>query len=230
MAPVASGGGHRHARRSAHSMSGLPTLEGALRIMVTGSIATDHLMTFPGRFTDSLLPDRLDSLSVSFLADDLQIRRGGVAPNICFGLGVLGLNPVLVGAAGADFADYRAWLDRHGVDTTGVRISRAAPHRPLRLYDRSGQQPDRHVLPGGDGGCQGHRARAAGRPARRRRPRADRRERPRGDAPAHRRVPPPRLPVRGRPVAAADARWRGRTSGGSSTARTSCSPTSTSPR
>ncbi len=94
-----------------------------MRIMVTGSIATDHLMTFPGRFTDALLPERLESLSVSFLADDLQIRRGGVAPNICFGLGVLGLNPVLVGAAGADFADYRAWLDRHGVDTIGVRIS-----------------------------------------------------------------------------------------------------------
>ncbi len=94
-----------------------------MRIMVTGSIATDHLMTFPGRFTDSLVAGQLESLSLSFLADDLQVRRGGVAPNICFGLGVLGLNPVLVGAAGLDFDDYRAWLERHGVDTSGVRIS-----------------------------------------------------------------------------------------------------------
>jgi adenosine kinase len=94
-----------------------------VRIAVTGSIATDHLMTFPGRFAEQLLPDQLDSLSVSFLVDDLQIRRGGVAANICFGLGVLGLQPVLLGAVGDDFADYRSWLDRHGVDTRGVRVS-----------------------------------------------------------------------------------------------------------
>ncbi len=94
-----------------------------MRILVTGSIATDHLMTFPGRFTESLVPDKLSTLSLSFLADDLQVRRGGVGPNICFGLGSLGLSPVLVGAAGADFEEYRAWLERHGVDTGGVHIS-----------------------------------------------------------------------------------------------------------
>lgn len=94
-----------------------------MRIMITGSIATDHLMTFPGRFADSLVADRLHSLSLSFLADELQIRRGGVAPNICFGLGSLGLSPILVGAAGADFDEYRSWLERHGVDTSGVHIS-----------------------------------------------------------------------------------------------------------
>ncbi len=93
------------------------------RIAVTGSIATDHLMTFPGRFTDSLLSGRLHQVSLSFLTDRLEVRRGGVAANVCFGLGQLGLRPLLVGAAGADFAEYRSWLETHGVDTGGVRIS-----------------------------------------------------------------------------------------------------------
>ncbi|GHF32155.1 kinase [Streptomyces mashuensis] len=94
-----------------------------MRIAVTGSIATDHLMTFPGRFADQLVADQLHTVSLSFLVDELDVRRGGVGPNICFGMGLLGLHPVLVGAAGADFADYRAWLDRHGVDTASVHIS-----------------------------------------------------------------------------------------------------------
>ena len=94
-----------------------------MRIAVTGSIATDHLMTFPGRFADQLLPEELAHLSVSFLVDDLDVRRGGVAANIAFGMGVLGLEPLLVGAVGSDFADYRSWLERHGVDTAGVRVS-----------------------------------------------------------------------------------------------------------
>jgi adenosine kinase len=94
-----------------------------VRIAVTGSIATDHLMTFPGSFTDQLIADKLDKVSLSFLVDDLAIRRGGVAANIAFGLGVLGLRPLLVGAAGADFAEYRRWLEDHGVSTSGVRES-----------------------------------------------------------------------------------------------------------
>ena len=77
-------------------------------IAVAGSIATDHLMHFPGRFVDTLLPDQLHRVSLSFLVDDLVVRRGGVAPNICFGMALLGLEPVLVGAAGADFAEYGA--------------------------------------------------------------------------------------------------------------------------
>ncbi|TYL44940.1 carbohydrate kinase family protein [Nocardioides sp. BGMRC 2183] len=80
-------------------------------------------MTFAGRFADSLVVDQLDKLSVSFLVDDLEIRRGGVAANMAFGLGCLGLRPVLVGAAGEDFADYRSWLERHGVDCDSVHIS-----------------------------------------------------------------------------------------------------------
>ena len=94
-----------------------------MRIAVTGSIATDHLMTFPGKFTDQLIADKLDKVSLSFLVDELAIRRGGVAANIAFGLGVLGLQPLLVGAVGADFEDYRHWLEEHGVRTAGVRES-----------------------------------------------------------------------------------------------------------
>ncbi len=85
-----------------------------MHIAVTGSIATDHLMTFVGRFSDSLVVEQLDKISLSFLAEDLQIRRGGIGANICFGMASLGLSPVLVGAVGEDFADYRSWLERHG--------------------------------------------------------------------------------------------------------------------
>ncbi|WP_242419849.1 carbohydrate kinase family protein, partial [Frankia sp. CpI1-P] len=97
-----------------------------MRIAVTGSIATDHLMRFPGRFAEQLLADQLHSVSLSFLVDELVIRRGGTAANIAFGLGRLGLRPVLVGAVGEDFADYRSWLDRNGVDTTTIRVSEIA--------------------------------------------------------------------------------------------------------
>ncbi|GAA0325137.1 carbohydrate kinase family protein [Actinoallomurus spadix] len=94
-----------------------------MRIAVAGSIATDHLMSFPGRFADQLIPDQLHTVSLSFLVDELEIRRGGVAANICFGMGLLGQRPILVGAVGDDFADYRSWLERHGVDTSSVHVS-----------------------------------------------------------------------------------------------------------
>lgn len=94
-----------------------------MALLITGSIATDHLMSFGGKFADSLVVEQLDKLSVSFLVDDLEVRRGGCAANIAFGLGVLGLRPVLVGAVGEDFADYRSWLERHGVDCGSIRVS-----------------------------------------------------------------------------------------------------------
>src|SRR4051794_14132893 len=94
-----------------------------MSLLIAGSIATDHLMSFGGKFADSLVVEQLDKLSVSFLVEDLDIRRGGCAGNICFGLAQLGLRPVLVGAAGEDFADYRSWLERHGVDCDSGRIS-----------------------------------------------------------------------------------------------------------
>jgi adenosine kinase len=95
-------------------------------IAVTGSIASDHLMHFPGRFAEQLLPEHIHKVSLSFLVDDLVVRRGGIGANIAFGLGQLGLRPVLVGAAGRDFADHRAWLERSGVDCDSVRVSETA--------------------------------------------------------------------------------------------------------
>jgi adenosine kinase len=94
-----------------------------MRIAVTGSIATDHLMTFPGRFAEHLIAERLAQISLSFLVDELQVRRGGVAANITFGLGKLGVTSTLVGAVGRDFEEYRAWLERHNVDTASMRVS-----------------------------------------------------------------------------------------------------------
>ena len=94
-----------------------------MAVLITGSIATDHLMTFPGKFADSFVADKLDKVSLSFLVEELEVRRGGVAPNIAFGMGCLGLQPILVGAVGPDFADYESWLQRHGVNTIGVHIS-----------------------------------------------------------------------------------------------------------
>ncbi|HJR39718.1 MAG TPA: carbohydrate kinase family protein [Nocardioidaceae bacterium] len=94
-----------------------------MSLLVTGSIATDHLMTYEGKFSDSLVVDQLDKISLSFLVEDLEVRRGGCAANISFGLGCLGLRPVLVGAVGEDFVDYRSWLERHHVDCESVHVS-----------------------------------------------------------------------------------------------------------
>lgn len=94
-----------------------------MSVLVTGSIAIDHLMNFPGRFADSLVSDQLANVSLSFLVDDLTIRRGGVGANICFGLGTLGVQTALLGAAGNDFDDYRRWLSGHGVRCDWVHIS-----------------------------------------------------------------------------------------------------------
>src|SRR5882724_13240864 len=80
-------------------------------------------MRFPGRFSEQLLPAHLHKISLSFLVDDLVVRRGGVAPNIAFGMAKLGGSPVLIGAAGHDFDDYRSWLERNGVDCDSVHIS-----------------------------------------------------------------------------------------------------------
>src|SRR5215467_2680039 len=97
-----------------------------MKIVVTGSIASDHLMHFPGRFADQLIAEQLHKVSLSFLVDDLVVRRGGIAPNIAFGMAQLGLRPVLLGAVGADFTDYRAWLERHHIDCDSLWVSETA--------------------------------------------------------------------------------------------------------
>jgi adenosine kinase len=94
-----------------------------LKIAVAGSVGRDHLMTFPGKFTDSLVAESLEKVSLSFLVDGLDVRRGGCAANISFGMAVLGLNPILIAAVGRDWIDYEAWLTRHGVDTSHVHLS-----------------------------------------------------------------------------------------------------------
>jgi adenosine kinase len=94
-----------------------------MKIGVAGSVGLDHLMTFSGKFTDSLVAGSLQKVSLSFLVDSLDVRRGGCAANIAFGMGVLGLNPVLIAAVGKDWADYDAWLSRHGVDTSHALVS-----------------------------------------------------------------------------------------------------------
>lgn len=92
-------------------------------VAVSGSIATDHLMHFPGSFAEQLVAGQLHRVSLSFLVDDLVVRRGGIGANIAFGMGVLGAHPLLVGAVGDDFTDYRSWLERHGVNCSPVRVS-----------------------------------------------------------------------------------------------------------
>jgi adenosine kinase len=91
-----------------------------MNIVVTGSIAFDYLMSFPGKFTELLLPEHLDRLSLSFLVDTMDRRRGGCAPNIAYTLALLGERPILMAAAGEDFGEYRSWLESAGIDTSHV--------------------------------------------------------------------------------------------------------------
>src|SRR3954463_11371080 len=89
--------------------------------VVTGSIAFDYLMSFPGKFTEHFLPEHMSRVSLSFLVDSMDKRRGGCAPNIAYSLALLGERPALMGTAGQDFDEYRRWLDAAGVDTSLVR-------------------------------------------------------------------------------------------------------------
>lgn len=91
-----------------------------MKIVVTGSIAYDYLMSFPGRFTDSLVAGKLEKVSLSFLVDSLKRQRGGTAPNIAYTMALLGGRPRIMATAGQDFKEYRAFLEEHGVDTSAV--------------------------------------------------------------------------------------------------------------
>jgi len=94
-----------------------------MKIGVAGSVGLDHLMTFTGKFSDSFVAGSMEKISLSFLVDSLDVRRGGCAANIAFGLGLLGLNPILIAAVGKDWPDYESWLSRHGVDTSHALVS-----------------------------------------------------------------------------------------------------------
>jgi adenosine kinase len=93
-----------------------------MNIVLTGSVAYDYLMTFPGNFRDHFLIDRLDSISLSFLVESMTRLRGGIAPNIAYTLALLGERPNLWAAVGEDFEEYRHWLEYHGVETSGARV------------------------------------------------------------------------------------------------------------
>jgi len=92
-----------------------------MSIVVTGSIAFDYLMSFPGKFTEHFLPEHMQRVSLSFLVDSMDKRRGGCAPNIAYTLALLGERPRLMATAGQDFDDYRRWLEASGVDTSLVK-------------------------------------------------------------------------------------------------------------
>lgn len=91
-------------------------------ILLTGSVAYDYLMTFPGLFKEQILPERLSSISLSFLVDSMSKQRGGVAPNIAYGMALLGEKPRVMATVGEDFGDYRTWLDSKGVDTSLMKV------------------------------------------------------------------------------------------------------------
>jgi adenosine kinase len=92
-----------------------------MRLVVTGSIAFDYLMSFPGKFTEHFLPEHFHRVSLSFLVDSMDKRRGGCAPNIAYTLALLGERPVLMATAGEDFGEYRQWLEAAGIDTSLVK-------------------------------------------------------------------------------------------------------------
>lgn len=91
-----------------------------MKIVVSGSIAYDYLMNYPGKFTDHILPEKLATLSVSFLVDSMKRQRGGVAPNIAYTMKLLGGDPIIFGTVGQDFGDYRKWLESFGLRTDQI--------------------------------------------------------------------------------------------------------------
>lgn len=140
-------------------------------IILAGSIAYDYLMKFPGRFAEHILPEKLNSISLSFLVESMIRLRGGIAPNIAYNLALLGGTSRLLAAVGEDFEEYRAWLHRHGIDTSLVRVvpgvntasffantdrdnNQIASFYPgamsfaaeLSLYDLDGSHPDLVVI------------------------------------------------------------------------------------
>jgi len=138
-----------------------------MEIVLTGSIAFDYLMKFPGYFRDHILPDNLECLSLSFLVESMVRQPGGIAPNIAYTLALMGERPRLFATAGEDFAEYRDVLERSGVDTSGIRLIKGeftasffantdlanaqiasfypgamAAAADLSLYELEGEQPD----------------------------------------------------------------------------------------
>ena len=100
-------------------------------ILLTGSVAYDYLMTFPGLFKEQILPERLESISLSFLVESMSRQRGGVAPNIAYTLALLGAKPRVMATVGEDFEDYRAWLEKQGVDKSKLTAVSYGENQPV---------------------------------------------------------------------------------------------------
>ena len=119
-----------------------------MRIVVTGSIAFDYLMVFPGRFKEHILPDKMDVLSVSFLVELMKRQHGGTAPNIAYNLALLGERPIVMGTVGEDFAEYRLWLEaawrRYKRDQACARAS--SPLRVLSIPTSRITRSQRFIL------------------------------------------------------------------------------------
>jgi adenosine kinase len=93
-----------------------------MNITLTGSVAFDYLMTFPGLFRDHILPDKLEHISLSFLVDSMVRRRGGISPNIAYTMALLGEKPRVMATVGEDFTEYREFLENVGVDTSLIKV------------------------------------------------------------------------------------------------------------
>jgi adenosine kinase len=93
-----------------------------MNILLTGSVAFDYLMTFPGLFKEQILPERLEKISLSFLVDSMSRQNGGIAPNIAYTMALLGERPRVMATVGVDFAEYRSWLESKGVDTSLMKV------------------------------------------------------------------------------------------------------------
>ena len=91
-----------------------------MSVIITGSVAYDYLMSFPGRFSEHILPEQIHQISLSFLVDSMRKQRGGCAPNIAYTLALLGERPTVMATVGQDFGEYRAWLEQEGIDTSAT--------------------------------------------------------------------------------------------------------------
>jgi len=120
-------------------------------ILVSGSIAYDHIMFFNGRFKESIIPDELENLSISFLAKSREIFYGGCAPNIAYSLRLLGENPIILGVAGNDFDEYRVWLSRNHISTDCIFIDKDNPTAAAYILNDKDQNQISFFSPGASG-------------------------------------------------------------------------------
>ena len=122
-----------------------------MKLIVTGSIAFDYLMSFPGKFTEHFLPEHMHRVSLSFLVDSMDKRRGGCGPNIAYTIALLGERPYLMATAGQDFGDYKSWMDAVNIDTSLVKVIDGKFCASFFCSTDQDEQPDRLVLHRRDG-------------------------------------------------------------------------------